>query len=219
MRVLAQAGPLTSTAPLLPSVAGAATGARAGPRAAGAQGMQGGGVEHLRKPRAVCRARGPRDVSSHPGARSQVSFTRNCARAMRQRRPQAWPLSRCRFDPGCRIGSQRAPLHPAACALDCRLDSSPLLCCLASLLIRAPGMCSWCRSLEEQGVDLVFLPTSDMMYPPEFDTWVQTDVGSGRNEGAVKSLLPRRCHDFALTRVMTTHVSRTTVYDGATRTL
>jgi len=32
---------------------------------------------------------------------------------------------------------------------------------------------------------LVFLPTAAMMYPPEFDTWVQTDVGNGRNEGAV----------------------------------
>ena len=35
-------------------------------------------------------------------------------------------------------------------------------------------------------MDLVFLPTSAMMYPPEFDTWVQTDVGSGRNEGTVR---------------------------------
>ena len=25
-----------------------------------------------------------------------------------------------------------------------------------------------------------------MMYPPEFDAWVQTDVGSGRNEGTVR---------------------------------
>ncbi len=32
-----------------------------------------------------------------------------------------------------------------------------------------------------------------MMYPPEFDTWVQTDVGNGRNEGAVMCMRACMC--------------------------
>eukprot|EP00282_Hemiselmis_andersenii_P036369 CAMPEP_0169442872 /NCGR_PEP_ID=MMETSP1042-20121227/9056_1 /TAXON_ID=464988 /ORGANISM="Hemiselmis andersenii, Strain CCMP1180" /LENGTH=233 /DNA_ID=CAMNT_0009554067 /DNA_START=72 /DNA_END=769 /DNA_ORIENTATION=+ len=42
------------------------------------------------------------------------------------------------------------------------------------------------RQLKEVGVDMVFMPPVSEMYPEGYDTYVETEVGGGRNEGAVR---------------------------------
>jgi len=38
--------------------------------------------------------------------------------------------------------------------------------------------------LQEEGVDIVFVPSDDEMYPPAFSSWVEVDKVTGRLEGA-----------------------------------
>jgi pantoate--beta-alanine ligase len=40
--------------------------------------------------------------------------------------------------------------------------------------------------LENEGVDLVWMPTSDIMYPPDFQTWVTVEVVTQKLEGAMR---------------------------------
>ncbi len=40
--------------------------------------------------------------------------------------------------------------------------------------------------LDKEGVDLVWVPTPDIMYPPEFQTWVTVEEVSKRLEGAMR---------------------------------
>ena len=40
------------------------------------------------------------------------------------------------------------------------------------------------ESLQKEGVDIVFVPSDDEMYPPEFSSWVDVEKVTGRLEGA-----------------------------------
>lgn len=40
--------------------------------------------------------------------------------------------------------------------------------------------------LENEGVDLVWMPTSDIMYPPDFQTWVTVEIVTQKLEGAMR---------------------------------
>ena len=77
----------------------------------------------------------------------------------------------------------------APCVHECFSVRAYIHACMCACNKRMSHVTHKCRVLEENGVDMVFLPTSAMIYPPEFDTWVMTDVGTGRNEGAVSFFL------------------------------
>lgn len=40
--------------------------------------------------------------------------------------------------------------------------------------------------LEKEGVDLVWMPSSDIMYPPDFQTWVTVEIVTQKLEGAMR---------------------------------